>query len=140
MKLISIPNQQQLASFIPSNDIVRMIYELFKTVLGLQKITNTSTQLVDNPISGSTVSIAPGDSNLWLNITSINPVPSLSIMFPLISSPSDGQVLIITATNDLLSIGLLPNGIDIIGQPTSLTPETPLLYRYSIDTNLWHLI
>jgi len=117
-----------------------MIYELFKTVLGLQKITNTSTQLVDNPISGSTVSIAPGDSNLWLNITSINPVPSLSIMFPLISSPSDGQVLIITATNDLLSIGLLPNGIDIIGQPTSLTPETPLLYRYSIDTNLWHLI
>jgi len=140
MKLISIPNQQQLASFIPSNDIVRMIYELFKTVLGLQKATNTSTQLVDNPVSGSTINVASGDSNLWLNITSINPVPSLSIMFPLISSPSDGQVLIITATNDLLSIGLLPNGIDIIGQPTSLTPETPLLYRYSIDTNLWHLI
>jgi len=141
MKLISIPNQQQLASFIPSNDIVRMVYELFKAVSALQIITNTTNQLANNPASGDTITIDPAATNFWLNINPALPIAALTIVFPLLIRPRDGQMLIITTTQAIAAITLVASGGDLIsGNPASINTETPLLYRYSIDTNLWHLI
>jgi len=50
-------------------------------------------------------------------------------------------MLIITTTQAIAAITLVASGGDLIsGNPASINTETPLLYRYSIDTNLWHLI
>jgi len=137
MNQILPPDQIQLSSFLPTQNLITKFYNLFLAVLGLQKMV-TINQIADNPADGSTVTARQSDDDLWLEIVLSAGIAALDIRLPVYDIPRDGQVVSVTSTQVITTSFFIATGSAIIGAPTTIGPTTPTKFAYSKTSNAWY--
>jgi len=99
------------------------------------KITQYST-----PISASALLVDDMQKNVWLILTPLSTLSSLTIKLPLLANTINKQELLINTTQTITSLTIDTNGASIIGAPTTLTANQYFKLRYDLIMKTWYKV
>ena len=138
--VITPPDQQQMSTFLGSQDMVTKFYNLFKVVANLQITASMINQVVNSPANGSTITVRPGSIGVWLEIIMPGTLAGLTIVLPATGTAINGQMVRITSTHTVTAPVFTSVGSTIIGGSLALGPDTAKTFVYSLDNTSWYLL
>lgn len=113
-----------LANFIQQN-----------TTLGDGKVIQYAS-----PVSASTVGITGSDSSVWLVLTPVSTLASLTILLPQVSGCVANQEILVNSTQTLTSLTVNLNGATGNGVPTSLAANGFFRLRFEPVIKNWYRV
>jgi hypothetical protein len=138
-KLITPPNQQQLRSFLPTQDLINQFELLFQIVAYLQLHTIFFNEVVFHPPSASIVIVKQGKLNVWEEIILTANIAALTIVLPASGIAINGQLVRITSTHTITTTTVTATGSTVLGGNPGLSASNSVSYLYSSDNNTWYL-
>jgi hypothetical protein len=93
-----------------------------------------------SPISGSTVAISGTNNSVWLVLTPISTVASLTILLPQVSGCVANQEILINTTQTITALTVNLNGAVGGGVPTTLAANGFFTLRFEPVIQKWYRV
>lgn len=90
--------------------------------------------------TGFTVALLANTNNQWLIMSPLASYAAGTITFPLSSTITDNQEILIFSTQAVTTLTLSGNGASIVGAPTGINQNGAMLFKYNLLANTWYLI
>jgi hypothetical protein len=90
--------------------------------------------------TGFTVTLLSNTNNQWLILTPLAAYAAGTITFPLLSTVTDNQEIIIFSTQAVTTLTLSGNGASIVGAPTGISQNGALRFKFNSLASTWYVI
>ena len=87
-----------------------------------------------------TVTLLSNTNNQWLILTPLAAYAAGTITFPLLSTVTDNQEIIIFSTQAVTTLTLSGNGATIVGAPTGISQNGALRFKFNSLATTWYVI
>ena len=87
-----------------------------------------------------TVTLLSNTNNQWLILTPLAAYAAGTITFPLLSTVTDNQEIIIFSTQAVTTLTLSGNGATIVGAPTGISQNGAIRFKYNSLATSWYVI
>jgi len=90
--------------------------------------------------SGFTVTLLSNTNNQWLIMSPLAAYAAGTITFPLSTSVTDNQEILIFSTQAVTTLTLAGNGASVVGAPTGINQNGCMRFKYNSLATTWYLI
>lgn len=90
--------------------------------------------------TGFSVALLANTNNQWLIMSPLGAYAAGTITFPLSSSITDNQEILIFSTQAVTTLTLAGNGATIVGAPTGINQNGCMRFKYNSLATTWYLI
>jgi hypothetical protein len=87
-----------------------------------------------------TVALLANTNNQWLILTPLAAYAAGTITFPLLSTVTDNQEILIFSTQAVTTLTLSGNGATIVGAPTGISQNGAVRFKYNSLATTWYVI
>jgi hypothetical protein len=87
-----------------------------------------------------TVALLANTNNQWLILTPLAAYAAGTITFPLLSSVTDNQEILIFSTQEVTTLTLSGNGATIVGAPAGIVQNGAMRFKFNSLASTWYLI
>ena len=93
------------------------------------------------PVATSfTVALLANTNNQWLILTPLAAYAAGTITFPLLSTVTDNQEVLIVSTQAVTTLTLSGNGASIVGAPAGIVQNGAMRFKFNSVASTWYLI
>lgn len=90
--------------------------------------------------TGFTTTLLNNTNNQWLIMSPLAAYAAGTITFPLLSSVTDNQEILIVSTQAVTTLTLSGNGASIVGAPTGIIQNGAMRFKFNSLASTWYLI
>lgn len=90
--------------------------------------------------TGFTTTLLNNTNNQWLILTPLAAYAAGTITFPLMSSVTDNQEVLIVSTQAVTTLTLSGNGASIVGAPAGIVQNGAMRFKFNSLASTWYLI
>jgi hypothetical protein len=90
--------------------------------------------------TGFTVALLANTNNQWLILTPLAGYATGTITFPLLSSLTDNQEILIFSTQAVTTLTLSGNGASIVGAPAGIVQNGAMRFKFNSLASTWYLV
>lgn len=90
--------------------------------------------------TGFTVALLANTNNQWLILTPLAAYAAGTITFPLLSTVTDNQEVLIISTQAVTTLTLAGNGASIVGAPAGIVQNGAMRFKFNAVASTWYLI
>ena len=87
-----------------------------------------------------TVALLANTNNQWLILTPLAAYAAGTITFPLLSTVTDNQEILIFSTQAVTTLTLSGNGATIVGAPTGISQNGAIRFKFNSLASTWYVI
>lgn len=90
--------------------------------------------------TGFTTTLLNNTNNQWLIMSPLAAYAAGTITFPLLSSVTDNQEILIVSTQAVTTLTLSGNGASIVGAPTGIIQNGAMRFKFNSLASTWYLV
>lgn len=90
--------------------------------------------------TGFSVALPANTNNQWLIMSPLGAYAAGTITFPLSSTITDNQEILIFSTQAVTTLTMAGSGATIVGAPTGINQNGAVLFKYNLLANTWYLV
>ena len=90
--------------------------------------------------TGFTTTLLNNTNNQWLILTPLGAYAAGTITFPLLSTLTDNQEVLIVSTQAVTTLTLSGNGASIVGAPAGIVQNGAMRFKFKSLASTWYLI
>ena len=96
------------------------------------------TTQYDSPVTGASIQITDGQSDIHLITTPLGTLADLDIILP--ANPVDEQLVLVNCTQIITALTIDGGSNAVIGAPTSLAANDFFTLKHDAPTNVWYRV
>lgn len=125
-----------------NGDARKISFQDFLNWLESQQIATQDNKITQYaaPASASTLQITDSQNSVWLILTPIGTLASLTLKLPLVSNVLDRTEILVNSTQAITTLSVDTNGATVYGGPVTLAANGFFRLRFDIVMKTWYRV